>query len=48
MAKLDHLQEQYEDAYFALLMQEAMEQDGVRLGQLNEALRNDPDAAVPE
>ena len=48
MAKLDHLQDQYEDAYFALLMQEAMEQDGVRLEQLNETLRNDPDAAVPE
>ena len=48
MTRLDYLQDQYEDAYFALLMHEVAEQEGVRLEKLNEELQNDPAAAVPE
>lgn len=48
MTRLDYLQSQYEDAYFALLMHEVAEQEGVRLEKLNEELQNDPAAAVPE
>lgn len=48
MTRLDYLQSQYEDAYFALLMHEVAEQEGVRLEKLNEELQNEPAAAVPE
>ena len=48
MAKREQLERQYEDAYFALLMRKIAEREGARLEQLNETLRNDPDAAVPE
>ena len=47
MTKLDYLQDQYEDAYFALLMHEVAEQEGAHLEKLNEELQNDPAAAVP-
>ena len=48
MTRLDYLQDQYEDAYFALVMHEVAEQEGVRLEKLNEELQNDSAAAVPE
>lgn len=48
MTRLDYLKSQYEDAYFALLMHEVAEQEGMRLEKLNEELRNDPAAAVPK
>ena len=48
MNKIEYLQDQYEDAYFALLMHEVAEQEGMRLEQLNRELQTDPDAAVPE
>ena len=48
MTTREQLEEQYEDAYFALLMHKIAEQDGARLEHLNEELQNDPAAAVPE
>ena len=48
MTTREQLEEQYEDAYFALLMHKIAEQDGARLEQLNKELQNDPDAALPE
>lgn len=48
MTRLDYLQDQYEDAYFALLMHEVAEQEGMRLEKLNEELQNNPAVAVPE
>lgn len=40
--------EQYEDALFALLMEEMAQEDGEELLRLNEALKQNPGAAVPE
>ena len=40
--------EQYEDALFALLMDQAAESEGRRLMEENERLKQDPAAAVPE
>lgn len=40
--------EQYEDALFALLMDQAAEAEGRRLMEENERLKQDPAAAVPE
>ena len=48
MTTREQLEEQYEDAYFALLMHKIAEQDGARLERLNGELQNDPAAAVPE
>ena len=48
MTRFEYLQNQYEDAYFALLMHKVAEQEGIRLEKLNEELQNDPAAAVPE
>ena len=48
MTTREQLEEQYEDAYFALLMHKIAEQGGARLEHLNEELQNDPAAAVPE
>ena len=48
MTTREQLEEQYEDAYFALLMHKIAERDGARLEHLNEELQNDPAAAVPE
>ncbi len=42
------MQEQYEDALFALLMDDYVEEEGKRLQEENERLKNDPSAAVPE
>jgi len=44
----EELREQYEDALFALLMDEYAEEEGKRLLEENERLKNDPSAAVPE
>jgi len=44
----EELQEQYEDALFALLMNDYVEEEGKRLQEENERLKNDPSAAVPE
>ena len=43
----ERLYEQYEDAFFALLLNKVAEADGKELMQKNEALLADPDAAVP-
>ena len=39
--------EQYEDAQFALLMDEIMERQGTELQEINRQLKHDPAAAVP-
>ncbi len=44
----EELQAQYEDALFALLMDDHAEEEGKRLLEENERLKNDPSAAVPE
>lgn len=44
----EELLEQYEDALFALLMDDYIEKEGQRLREENERLKNDPAAAVPE
>ncbi len=48
MKKHERLLEEYEDAYFALLMEEVAKKEGERLEALNKALQSDPEAAVPE
>lgn len=48
MTRREKLEEQYEDAYFALLMDAVAEKEGVRLEELNDQLNRDPSAAVPE
>lgn len=48
MTQHERLLEKYEDAYFALLMEEVAKKEGERLEALNEKLQNDPEAAVPE
>ena len=48
MANRETRKEQYEDALFALLMDEMAQEDGEELLRLNEALKQDPNAAVPE
>ena len=44
----EELQEQYEEALFALLLDEIAEEEGRKLLEENERLNLDPDAAVPE
>ncbi len=44
----ERLLEKYEDAYFALLMEDVVKKEGERLETLNEILQNNPEAAVPE
>ena len=44
----ERLYEQYEDAFFALLMNRVTEANGKELMQKNEELLTDPDAAVPD
>lgn len=44
----ERLYEQYEDAFFALLMNRVAEASGKELMQKNEELLADPNAAVPE
>lgn len=48
MNRREKLLEQYEDAYFALLMDEVAEQEGARLEKINEELQDDPSADVPK
>lgn len=48
MTHREKLQEQYEEAVFALLIDEATEQEGQELLAEAERLNNDPDAAIPE
>ena len=48
MTRRERLLEQYEDAYFALLMEDVMLQEGQRLEEWNQQLLEDPGAAVPE
>lgn len=48
MTRREKLEEQYEDAYFALLMDAVAEREGARLEELNDQLNQDPNAAVPE
>ena len=48
MARHEELEEEYIDAYFALLMEEIGLEEGKRLERENEELRQDPNAAVPE
>lgn len=48
MTRREQLQEQYEDALFALMMDEVATVQGQRLLEENERLKNDPEAAVPE
>lgn len=48
---MDHrekLRDRYEDALFALLMDEIAEKEGALAREENEQLKNDPTAAVPE
>ena len=47
MTNRERLQENYEDALFALLMDDVAQTEGARLIRENEALRADPNAAVP-
>lgn len=42
------LQERFEDAFFALLMDDMARQEGSELEQLNQQVLNDPECAVPE
>lgn len=48
MTHREKLLEQYEDAVFSLLMDEAAEQEGQALLAEAERLNNDPDAGIPE
>ena len=48
MTRYERLLENYEDAYFALLMEEVAQEEGARLEQLNIELQGDPAAKVPE
>ena len=48
MTRREQLQEQYEDALFALLMDELATMENQRAEEENERLQNDPSAAVPE
>lgn len=47
MDKREQLQEDYEDALLALIMEENLEAEGQRLSQENQRLLQDPEAAVP-
>lgn len=48
MTRREQLQERYEDALFALLMDEVATSEGEKLWEENERLKNDPDAEIPE
>lgn len=48
MTNREKLQDQYEDALFALLMDDLAWREGVRLLEENERLKNDPDAKIRE
>lgn len=48
MTRRERLQDNYEDALFALLMEDWIEEAGERLTAENRWLKNDPSAAIPE
>lgn len=48
MNRKEQLQERYEDALFALLMDDMMDEEGKRLLEENKRLNQDPSAAVPD
>lgn len=48
MTRREELQERYEDALFALMMDEVATAEGKKALEENERLKNDPEAAVPE
>lgn len=48
MTRREELQERYEDALFALMMDEVAVSEGKKALEENERLQNDPDAEVPE
>lgn len=48
MTRREKLQERYEDALFALMMEEVATLEGKKALEENERLKNDPDEAVPE
>lgn len=48
MKTREQLQDEYEDALFALLMYDVAQLNGRRAGEENERLQNDPNAKVPE
>jgi len=48
MTRREQLRDQYEDALFALLMDDLVWQEGERLLEENERLKNDPEGDVPE
>lgn len=48
MTRHEQLVENFEDAYFALLMEEVAQKEGERLEQLNQELLDDPAAMIPE
>lgn len=47
MTRRERLQEQYEDALFALLMDDLAAEDGKAAAEENERLKNDPEYAIP-
>lgn len=48
MTERERLIQQYEDALFALLMEEVAQAEGEEALRLNEQLQHDPNAAIPE
>ncbi len=48
MNRREKLIDNYEDALFAVLMDKVAEEEGAKLREENQELRNDPEAAVPE
>ena len=48
MNRREQLIDNYEDALFAVLMDKVAEEEGARLREENQRLKEDPDAAVPE
>lgn len=48
MTRREKLQEAYEDALFALLMEDVIEEEGQRLTEKSEQLKRSPAAAVPD
>ena len=48
MTKREQLIENYEDALFAVLMDKVAEEEGEKLREENQRLKDDPSAAVPE
>lgn len=48
MNRREQLQDRYEDALFALLMDEIATKEGKKAIEENERLKNDPSAAIPE